>query len=293
MNQPKNSILGSALLVAGLVALLLLTPGVVSVVGPAPLRVAFGWGAYVVVVALVLGGLAIAFADRLGRQVRWDAVLYGECLFLAALAFTALATGADGQDAWRGRGGGIVGWALAQLLAALLGELLALAATVAAAGCAVWLLWRSLSAGRVFIPTPRLPVMRIPLLLASVLLSAAGRVWDLLRGLARDLWPGPAADGDAGGWAGAGRRDQPAGGLGPEDTSRRPVGQRGPASAREADAKSGGRSRSPAPDRRPAPPAGRAAEPRPAKTAQQGAPARAAPRDAARKPRPSSLPPLE
>jgi len=293
MNQPKNSILGSALLVAGLVALLLLTPGVVSVVGPAPLRVAFGWGAYVVVVALVLGGLAIAFADRLGRQVRWDAVLYGECLFLAALAFTALATGADGQDAWRGRGGGIVGWALAQLLAALLGELLALAATVAAAGCAVWLLWRSLSAGRFFIPTPRLPVMRIPLLLASVLLSAAGRVWDLLRGLARDLWPGPAADGDAGGWAGAGRRDQPAGGLGPEDTSRRPVGQRGPASAREADAKSGGRSRSPAPGRRPPPPAGRAAEPRPAKTAQQGAPARAAPRDAARKPRPSSLPPLE
>lgn len=118
----------------GLLLVMLLAPGWVN----PPARWLFGWGAYALAPALVLGGVALAFASRMGWQVRWRAVVWGELLILALLALLHIAQPAPSAVAR----GGVVGWALAQGPLDLLGRpvsaiVFALAALVAAAG--LWL----------------------------------------------------------------------------------------------------------------------------------------------------------
>jgi S-DNA-T family DNA segregation ATPase FtsK/SpoIIIE len=127
--------------------LLLLLPGLFASAGPPPLRVLFGWGAPVVVVALAAGGFALIFAGRFGWQVRWQAVAAGESLFLALLTVLHLAAG-RAEGLWAtvlaGHGGGLVGWAIGQLLVDLAGATGATLVALAGAVVAAWWLWRSL-----------------------------------------------------------------------------------------------------------------------------------------------------
>ncbi len=152
MRIPKNESIGLALVGAGLLSALLLIPDLLNRGGPAPLRAWLGWGALPVTLALVLGGLAVTFAPRMGWQVRWPVALWAELLLLAALVLSHLglltlggqpALASTSAPSWDGRGGGLVGWALSQWLLTLPGPaawLLAVAWFLAAA----WFLWRSL-----------------------------------------------------------------------------------------------------------------------------------------------------
>ncbi|MDQ1301958.1 MAG: FtsK protein, partial [Chloroflexota bacterium] len=140
----RNQAIGLALLVAGLIALLLLLPGLLGGRGPAPLRVLFGWGAVGVLLAAVLGGVVVLFADKLGWQVRWPAVAAAEVIFLGLLAALHLGQPAPLAAARAGAGGGLVGWALSQLLLIVLPlELAWLVIALITAGAA-GLFWRGL-----------------------------------------------------------------------------------------------------------------------------------------------------
>ncbi len=143
MKPPKDESIGLALLIAGLIALLASMPGLV-VAGPAPLRVLLGWGAVVAVAALTLGGVAAAFAPKLGWRVRWEAAAWGELLGLALLVFSHLGLADPLATARSGGGGGLVGWALSQLLEMLLPLPVAQAIAITGALIAAWLLWRAL-----------------------------------------------------------------------------------------------------------------------------------------------------
>ncbi len=76
-----------------------------------------GWGAYALVLLLFWGGLHLA----LRRTTRPWAVLTStqivglEVIFVAALPLSHLLSGATLPDAYAGRGGGLIGWALATL----------------------------------------------------------------------------------------------------------------------------------------------------------------------------------
>ncbi len=143
MKLPRDEHLGLALVVAGLMALMLLMPGLLMA-GPAPLRVLLGWGGVIAAAALTLGGIAVAFAEKLGWRVRWDAIAWGELLGLALLTLSHTGL-ADGLAAARaGQGGGLIGWALSQVLELLLPIPLAQAVATVAALIAAWLLWRAL-----------------------------------------------------------------------------------------------------------------------------------------------------
>ncbi|MCX6030633.1 MAG: DNA translocase FtsK [Chloroflexi bacterium] len=143
MKYPRDEQIGLALLVAGLIALLASMPGLVMA-GPAPLRVLLGWGAIVAVAALTLGGVAAAFAPKLGWRVRWEAAAWGELLGLALLVFSHLGLADPLATARSGGGGGLVGWALSQLLEMLLPVPMAQAIAITGALIAAWLLWRAL-----------------------------------------------------------------------------------------------------------------------------------------------------
>ncbi len=143
MKQSAQDTLGWLLAGAGLLLVLLLTPGWGSTTAaPTPTRWLFGWGAYALAPALVLGGVALAFASRMGWQVRWRAVTWAELLALVALAALHMTQTDLFAAAQAGRGGGVVGWAVAQLLTDLLGRIgamvvIALGALAAAIG--LWL----------------------------------------------------------------------------------------------------------------------------------------------------------
>jgi S-DNA-T family DNA segregation ATPase FtsK/SpoIIIE len=137
---PRNETIGLALLGLGLIALL----GLLGGQGPAPLRVLFGWGAEVIILALALGGVAALLAGRMGWQVRWMAVAAGEILFTVLLTAAHLTQRDPLAAAQAGEGGGLLGWATSQLLTAILPLTLTWGVTVVAAGAACWLLWRSL-----------------------------------------------------------------------------------------------------------------------------------------------------
>ena len=132
------------MLAVGLIALVLLLPGLLGGRGPAPLRVLFGWGAVGVLLVAILGGVAVLFADKLGWQVRWPVVAAAEVIFLGLLAALHLGRPAPLAAARAGDGGGLVGWALSQLLLVVLPlELAWLVIALIAAGAAVFL-WRGL-----------------------------------------------------------------------------------------------------------------------------------------------------
>jgi DNA segregation ATPase FtsK/SpoIIIE, S-DNA-T family len=156
LRLPKNETLGLALLVAGLVALLLLLPGLFNAAAP-PLQVMFGWGAFVVVAALVGGGIGLylapamhrRFAGPRGRAVpstsptrEWRAVAFAELLLLLLLVLTHLATGRSLEAALAGQGGGLVGWAGSALLVGLVGATAAWGIVLAVVALTVWLLCR-------------------------------------------------------------------------------------------------------------------------------------------------------
>ena len=105
--------------------------------------IVFGWGAPVVALALILGGPALALSDRRGWQPRWPAVMAGEALLVAALTLLHLSASDPQATALRGEGGGLIGWAVSQVLLSL-GRLPAWALTALGALAAIWLCWRNL-----------------------------------------------------------------------------------------------------------------------------------------------------
>jgi len=146
VKPPRNQAIGLALLVVGLIALALLLPGLLGGQGPAPLRILFGWGAAGILLAAVLGGVAVLFADKLGWQVRWPAVAAGEVIFLALLAAAHLRQAAPLTAARAGAGGGLVGWALSQLLLIVFPVELAWIVIALILAAAAVCFWRSLPA---------------------------------------------------------------------------------------------------------------------------------------------------
>jgi S-DNA-T family DNA segregation ATPase FtsK/SpoIIIE len=184
---PRNETWGLALMIAGLAALVLFTPGLL-VSGPAPLAVLFGWGAPAVVVTLLVGGVAVTLARKMGWQVRWGAAAAGELLFLALLTLVHLALSGDQgfaalDEALAGQGGGLVGWAFSRLLVKAGSLALAWGVTGLVLAVAVWLLWRA------FPPswTETLTWWAADL---------AGHAYDLVRQLAYDIRPGMIDAGD-------------------------------------------------------------------------------------------------
>ncbi|MGC8780756.1 MAG: hypothetical protein ACP5UQ_07830, partial [Anaerolineae bacterium] len=144
MKLPRDETIGLALLGAGLVALALLLPGEPGAGGPAPLRVAFGGAATMVVLALVAGGVALLFAGRLGWQVRWPAIAAAEAGLLVLLAVAHLNEREPWLAARVGRGGGLIGWALSQLLLAVFPAELAYALLILAGAAALVAFWHNL-----------------------------------------------------------------------------------------------------------------------------------------------------
>ncbi len=140
----KNDFIGWGLVIAGLIALVLMIPGVAGMRDPAPLRLLFGWGAFFVVPALILGGLALAFAEQKGWRVRWRAVAFGELLFLALISFVHLNMRRPLDAALAGDGGGVVGWSIGQMLTDVFGAFGARLVTLAGVLAAALFLWLSL-----------------------------------------------------------------------------------------------------------------------------------------------------
>jgi len=139
----KNDLIGWGVVIAGLIALLLLIPGAVES-GPALLRVLFGWGAFAFVPMLLFGGIALAFAGRMGWRVRWRAIAFGEVFFVALLGLLHLDEPMPLDAALNGLGGGIVGWAVSQLLTEALGAFGARLVILAGLVTGVIFLWLSL-----------------------------------------------------------------------------------------------------------------------------------------------------
>ena len=144
MKTSRNDLIGWGLVGAGLIALMLLVPGLASARGPAPMRVLLGWGAFIAIPTVILGGVMLAFAGRLGWEVRWRAVVFGEVLFLAILGLLHLSLAQPLDAGWAGVGGGIVGQAMAQPLTDLLGSFGARLVMLVATAAAIWALWVSL-----------------------------------------------------------------------------------------------------------------------------------------------------
>lgn len=144
MKLTRDELLGLALAAMGLIALLLLAPTWGDPSGPAPLRVLFGAGAVVMAPALTLGGVLIAFAGRLGWQVRWQAIALTELLFLAALTVIQLALPDPLGAALAGRGGGVVGWAIGQAFVDIIGMPIARFFPAIGGLVAAFFLWRAL-----------------------------------------------------------------------------------------------------------------------------------------------------
>ncbi len=144
MKTSRNDLIGWGLVGAGLIALMLLVPGLASARGPAPMRVLLGWGAFIAVPAVILGGVMLAFAGRLGWEVNWRAIVCGEVLFLAVISLLHLSTTQPSLAGWTGVGGGIVGQGITQPLADLLGTVGARLVLLVATAAALWALWVSL-----------------------------------------------------------------------------------------------------------------------------------------------------
>jgi S-DNA-T family DNA segregation ATPase FtsK/SpoIIIE len=142
----RNEISGLALLAVGLVALLLVLPGLLGGNGPAPLRVLFGDGAVIVVLALILGGVTVLFSGRIGWRIPWPAVAAGELLFAVLLTTAHWGLEAPLLVALTGQGGGIFGWATSEFLTAVLPSPLAWAVSLSVLAAIGFLIWLALPA---------------------------------------------------------------------------------------------------------------------------------------------------
>jgi len=140
----SERILGLVLILAGLLSLLLLVPGILWQGGVAPLRFAFGWGAFILAPALLLGGVLIVVSVIRGRRIPWIAVALAEAGTLALLILVHMAMSDRSQAVLDGSGGGVVGWAGSELLVFVAGPRVAWGIAVAFAAVTVGLLWRAL-----------------------------------------------------------------------------------------------------------------------------------------------------
>ena len=114
-----------------LIALTIPNQGKLSNAWSLLLRQGFGIGAYPISLVFILGGLALLLGNALGPSLRerltprWQSIVGGELIFFAALGLAhSFGEGSPEQLAHAGGGGGYVGWALDQSLAALLGRVL-------------------------------------------------------------------------------------------------------------------------------------------------------------------------
>jgi S-DNA-T family DNA segregation ATPase FtsK/SpoIIIE len=132
--------IGGVLLIAlgGVTALALLsvTRGTLSAAWVLFLRRIFGWGAYLVVLAMIAAGVLLLWDDlrqRLSAPLR--AIVSLEVLFVALLGLSHLfvATDKSLQIAEQGQGGGYIGWAISYFLTTALGRTVALVLLLAAA----------------------------------------------------------------------------------------------------------------------------------------------------------------
>ena len=91
-----------------------------------PFRTLFGWGAYPVLLTIAFGGVHIVLR-RIKRPYSISAAqLIGfELILLSLLPISHALSGATLADAYLGKGGGLVGWALSEPLIAFLGSFLA------------------------------------------------------------------------------------------------------------------------------------------------------------------------
>jgi S-DNA-T family DNA segregation ATPase FtsK/SpoIIIE len=131
--------IGGVLLIAlggvSTLALLSITRGTLSAAWVLLLRRMFGWGAYLVVFAMMAGGVLLLWDElrqRLSAPLR--AIVSLEVLFVALLGLSHLFVPTDAalQVAEQGRGGGYIGWAISYFLNAALGRTVALVLLLAA-----------------------------------------------------------------------------------------------------------------------------------------------------------------
>jgi S-DNA-T family DNA segregation ATPase FtsK/SpoIIIE len=190
LRVPDNRKLGLALLVIGLLALVSLVPGLLGRTPLMPLRVLLGWGAFVAVIALIIGGIVTLVSTRLGRRIRWGVVALGELLVIVLLVISHLTMENRLDAALAGRGGGLVGWAGSELLTELVGPVGTRILLIAAGLVVAWFLWRAL-------PLPQVPSVSSALSrwvagrreavserLSQVWIGGAlAAVWDVLRNL--------------------------------------------------------------------------------------------------------------
>ncbi len=155
-------ILGVILLSAGLILTIELVSGGANA---RFLRLLVGWGALPLALLLAAAGLYLLLRQRLAPQLakNWyiEFVLGVQALFVAALAATHLSLGADSYlDAQAGRGGGMVGWALSDLLREGMGAAGAWFVVIALAAVGLFLIFnysplRALPLPAWLIPAPR------------------------------------------------------------------------------------------------------------------------------------------
>ncbi len=128
----QQEILGLGLMALGVVTLLGLlsiTQGALSDWWALLLRRIFGWGALAVAGGVIAAGAVLAVQNRRGAwEIPWERVVGLEILLAAALALLHLAVAGTEplEVAEAGSGGGLVGWAIGQLLVETLGTGLAI-----------------------------------------------------------------------------------------------------------------------------------------------------------------------
>ena len=132
-----------------MLALMGITKGLVSDGWTRFLRRIFGWGAWVVALSLIVGGVALLIRRTLRERIKapWSTVIGVELAFVAILGMThSLDRSPDPMlTAETGRGGGYIGWAVRYLLEDALGHVAALLvmslAFIAAVGLALRPWW--------------------------------------------------------------------------------------------------------------------------------------------------------
>lgn len=128
----RREILGLLLLALAAITILGLfsvTSGALSNWWARLLRGIFGWGAYLVAIAMLVAGISLLL-NNLGQALRidWKTIIGLEVVFVAGLAFVHLLS--FSRDPFRlakgGGGGGLVGWAVSNILIEALGWPIAL-----------------------------------------------------------------------------------------------------------------------------------------------------------------------